>query len=61
MSYGIVPIPLNAAGQGPAPEKDTVRTVYQIWDECFDTVSEHTTYKEACEALNALQKEVQKS
>lgn len=29
----VVPIPLNAEGQGPSEPKDTRRTVFEVWDQ----------------------------
>ncbi len=52
--YIIIPMPLNSKGQGPAYPFETVRTVYQIWNICNNTVSEHPTEQEAQIALEKL-------
>jgi hypothetical protein len=48
-------MPLNANGEGPAGEHETVRVVYQIWDSCNMTVEEFTSPFDAnrrCSELN---------
>lgn len=52
----IIPMGLNADGEGPADEADTVRTVFQIWDDEFVTLSEHNTRQEAETELARLTK-----
>jgi hypothetical protein len=53
--FVIIPMPLNANGEGPAAEAETVRTVWQIWDACNMTVAEFDTEAEATEYLAGIQ------
>ncbi len=46
--YIVLEMPTNAKGEGPEmdPSK-VVITYYQVWDEAWNTVSEHTSLAEA--------------
>lgn len=50
----VIPMPLNAKGEGPVPDEEAVRTVWEIWDDDFVTISEHDSKREAEEALAKL-------
>lgn len=54
--YFIVPIPVNADGDGPEMDPEKVTSiVYEIWDEDFITVFTTTSKEEAqkeCDILN---------
>ena len=30
--FGVIPMPINAEGQGPSAPDDTVDTLYEVWD-----------------------------
>lgn len=56
MSYSILNMPLNADGNGPEmdPSK-VVKTIWQILDAEFTTISEHDAKHEAEDKLDWLQ------
>lgn len=52
----IIPMPIDKDGNGPADKNETVKVLYEIWDDDFQTVSTHESIQEAIEALTKLQK-----
>lgn len=53
--FCVVPMPLNKHGEGPETiQTKVVRTVYQVWDANFQSVSEHVSELEAQQVLSEL-------
>lgn len=55
-----IPMPLTIDGEGPARPEETVKVIYEVWDQANCTVSFHETEKAAVEdavRLNNLYKE----
>lgn len=50
-------MPLDYQGRGPASEEDTVKTIWQVWDAAWRTVSSHDTEAEAIDAARLAEKE----
>jgi hypothetical protein len=43
----LIPMPLDKNGDGPADPKETVRTVYEIWNDNFETACICSNFKAA--------------
>lgn len=62
--YCVVPMPVNAKGQGPCDESEAVKTYYEVWDACHLSVVSCETREEAewvvtlADRLNAAAKRI---
>ncbi len=51
--YFAIPMPVNENGEGPVTDGTHARIIWQVWDDCNCTVSEHETQHDAVEAAAA--------
>ncbi len=52
--YFVVEMPLDRFGQGPASPEEAVKTVWQVWDDVFNTVAVFASEFEALKMLEKL-------
>lgn len=43
----VVPFDIDKHGRGPCDARDKVKTIYQVWDDCWSTLAEFDTEQEA--------------